>query len=64
MRKILIALTAFSTLAIMGPLPARAFDHGCYRMGETGYHWYGFCAGFDFLYPHHRVCGHGRCWYN
>lgn len=36
---------------------------GCYRMGETGYHWYHFCAGPRFLYPHRRVCRHHHCWY-
>jgi hypothetical protein len=25
-------------------------------LGETGYHWYNFCVGPDFLYPHHRTC--------
>jgi hypothetical protein len=35
---------------------------GCLRWGETGYHWYGFCAGPRFLYPHHRVCRHGYCY--
>ncbi|MCW2273424.1 hypothetical protein GJ654_05725 [Rhodoblastus acidophilus] len=29
---------------------------GCYRMGETGYHWYRHCVGPSFLYPHHRRC--------
>jgi hypothetical protein len=36
---------------------------GCYRLGETGYHWYRFCFGPSFLYPHRRVCRHGTCWY-
>jgi uncharacterized membrane protein len=36
---------------------------GCYRLGETGYHWYPFCFGPTWLYPHHRVCRHGYCWY-
>lgn len=36
---------------------------GCYRLGLSGYHWYHFCAGPGFLYPHHRVCRHGACWY-
>jgi len=63
MRKLLFAITAVSTLAVLAPLPAEAFNRGCYRMGETGYHWYRFCAGFNFMYPHHRVCRHGHCWY-
>jgi hypothetical protein len=36
---------------------------GCYRLGETGYHWYRFCLGPYFLYPHQRVCRHGYCYY-
>jgi hypothetical protein len=36
---------------------------GCYRLGETGYHWYHWCVGPHFLYPHHRVCHHGECYY-
>jgi len=36
---------------------------GCYRLGETGYHWYRFCFGPTWLYPHQRVCRHGYCWY-
>ncbi len=29
---------------------------GCARWGETGYHFYRYCAGPRFLYPHHRRC--------
>jgi hypothetical protein len=36
---------------------------GCYRWGETGYHWYPFCLGPPWLYPHQRVCRGGYCWY-
>jgi hypothetical protein len=36
---------------------------GCYRWGETGYHWYNFCLGPSLLYPHQRVCRGGYCWY-
>jgi hypothetical protein len=36
---------------------------GCYRLGETGYHWYRFCFGPAFIYPHRRVCRHGYCSY-
>jgi hypothetical protein len=36
---------------------------GCYRWGETGYHWYNFCIGPAWLYPHRQVCRHGYCWY-
>ena len=37
-----------------------------YRMGETGYHWYDFCVGPAFLYPHQKVCSRRHphhCWY-
>jgi hypothetical protein len=36
---------------------------GCYRLGETGYHWYRSCFGPSWLYPHRRVCRRGHCWY-
>jgi hypothetical protein len=36
---------------------------GCYRLGETGYHWYRSCVGPTWLYPHRRVCRRGSCWY-
>lgn len=35
----------------------------CYRLGETGYHWYRFCVGPYWLYPHRRYCHHGYCYY-
>jgi hypothetical protein len=41
----------------------RAEPFGCYRWGETGYHWYPFCLGPSWLYPHQRVCRQGYCWY-
>jgi hypothetical protein len=41
-----------------------ADNSGCYRWGETGYHWYNFCIGPAWLYPHRRVCNRqGYCWY-
>jgi hypothetical protein len=40
-----------------------AEPYGCYRWGETGYHWYPFCLGPTWLYPHQRVCRQGYCWY-
>ena len=61
MRK-LAGLFAATAVLIMAFWPTTA-DAGCYRLGETGYHWYRFCAGPAFLYPHHRVCRHGHCWY-
>ena len=36
---------------------------GCYRWGETGYHWYHWCVGPAFIYPHHRICHHSGCYY-
>jgi hypothetical protein len=63
MRKLLLTITAVCGLAMIGTLPAQAFNHGCYRLGVTGYHWYRFCAGPDVMYPHHRVCHNGHCWY-
>jgi hypothetical protein len=36
---------------------------GCYRLGETGYHWYRSCFGPSWLYPHRRICRRGSCWY-
>lgn len=36
---------------------------GCYRLGLSGYHWYRWCIGPSWLYPHRRICRHGYCWY-
>lgn len=36
---------------------------GCYRWGETGYHWYRSCIGPRWLYPHRRHCRNGWCAY-
>ncbi|MGO9741316.1 MAG: hypothetical protein ACLPN5_07350 [Roseiarcus sp.] len=55
-------VAAVATLLAVA-LPATEADAGCYRLGLTGFHWYRFCAGPRFLYPHHRVCRHGHCWY-
>jgi len=55
-----VAAAAIVSAAV---LLSTAADAGCYRLGETGYHWYGFCFGPSFLYPHHRVCRNGGCWY-
>jgi hypothetical protein len=58
----LIGLAALAALFAFGAVrPAAA---GCYRMGGTGYHWYRYCAGPHWLYPHHRVCHHGHCRYH
>ena len=62
MRKFALLAVAAATLSIAA-LASSGAQAGCYRLGETGYHWYGFCAGPGFLYPHRRVCRHGNCWY-
>jgi hypothetical protein len=63
MRKIFTAASAGLLLLTCG---ASAAEPGCYRWGETGYHWYRFCIGPEFLYPHHHHCqGSGAqrlCW--
>jgi hypothetical protein len=57
----MLAASAAMLLAIvLAPVEAEA---GCYRLGMTGYHWYRYCAGPPFLYPHRRVCHNGYCWY-
>jgi hypothetical protein len=61
MKKLALAIAASAALSSMAISPASA---GCYRLGLSGYHWYGFCAGPSFIYPHQRVCNHnGYCWY-
>ncbi len=59
-RSVLLAVAAILSLGVLLPSAAQA---GCYRLGETGYHWYRYCFGPSFMYPHHRVCRHGYCWY-
>ena len=62
MRKIATLIIAAGILSA-GSFVSTA-QAGCYRFGETGYHWYGFCLGPRFLYPHHRVCNNnGYCYY-
>jgi hypothetical protein len=63
MRKIVMLFAATGALSAAVLSPTAADASGCYRLGLTGYHWYGFCLGPDFLYPHERVCRHGNCWY-
>ena len=62
MQKLRKCIVAAATLSIAVLLSSGA-EAGCYRLGETGYHWYGFCFGPHFMYPHHRFCRHGYCWY-
>jgi hypothetical protein len=58
----LVAL-AIGSAVLCAVLPTTLQAAGCYRLGETGYHWYQFCLGPTWLYPHRRVCRHGYCWY-
>ena len=61
MTKLFLTAAAVALLSTMAISEASA---GCYRLGVTGYHWYNFCAGPGFIYPHQRVCNHnGYCWY-
>lgn len=62
MRRFALFAAVAAILSVGTVLPSNA-EAGCYRMGETGYHWYRYCWGPRFIYPHHRVCRHGLCWY-
>jgi opacity protein-like surface antigen len=62
MRKFAMLVAAAATLSAVALAPTAA-SAGCYRLGLTGYHWYGFCVGPSFIYPHERVCRNGHCWY-
>jgi hypothetical protein len=55
-----LAVAAILSVGTMLPSVAEA---GCFRWGETGYHWYHSCWGPPFIYAHHRACRHGYCWY-
>jgi len=72
----LAALVSIGTVASTGSLAAiggsvdaaidaavRIEKAGCFRLGWSGYHWYRYCAGPYWLYPHQRVCRRGFCWY-
>jgi hypothetical protein len=63
MRKLVAIAVGGAVLCAVAVLPTTSHAAGCYRLGETGYHWYDFCLGPTWLYPHHRVCRHGHCWY-
>ncbi len=60
-RYTLLAAVAVS-LSTLAMAPSKV-EASCYRAGLGGYHWYDACFGPRFLYPHHRVCRHGHCWY-
>ena len=65
MRKTILTVAAAAMLTLAGAATAEA---GCYRLGLTGYHWYRYCFGPRFIYPHHRHChwryGRRVCWYS
>jgi hypothetical protein len=69
MRKIALLAAAIATLSAAAVMPAIAqvkiggWNSGCFRMGDSGYHWYGFCLGPNIAYPYKRVCDHGNCTY-
>ena len=50
MSKLAMLVAATAILGVGVLLPTKA-DAGCYRLGETGYHWYKYCAGPDWVYP-------------
>ena len=62
MRRFALFAAVAAILSVGTVLPSNA-EAGCYRMGETGYHWYRYCWGPRWIYPHRRVCRHGYCWY-
>ena len=61
MRRVALLAAAATILSVAAILPSSA-EAGCYRLGES-YHWYRYCWGPYWLYPHYRVCRHGYCWY-
>jgi hypothetical protein len=64
MRNLALIAAAAATFSAAALTPSAA-EAGCYRLGETGYHWYRFCLGPAFIYPHHRYCNrHSWCWYH
>jgi len=62
MRRFALLAAVAAALSAGTMLPSRA-EAGCYRLGETGYHWYRSCWGPRWMYPHHRVCRRGYCRY-
>jgi hypothetical protein len=54
---------AVAAILLAGAVLPTSADAGCYRLGETGYHWYRYCLGPRWIYPHRRVCRSGYCWY-
>ena len=62
MRRFALFAAVAAILSVGTVLPSNA-EAGCYRLGETGYHWYRYCWGPRWVYPHRRVCRHGYCWY-
>ena len=62
MRKLAMFVAAIAILSVGALVPTKA-EAGCYRLGETGYHWYRSARVPRVLYPHRRVCRNGHCWY-
>ena len=58
MLKIVMLVAAVSLLSVGASAPANA-EGGCYRIGETGYHYYNFCLGPWFFYAHKKECSKG-----
>lgn len=63
MHKFAMLIASATMLSTVALAPSEA-NAGCYRLGLTGYHWYRFCAGPRFIYPHRRHCHNGYCWYH
>ena len=63
MRKFIMIIVSAAALSSAAFFSTEADAAGCYRLGLSGYHWYGFCAGPRFLYPHRRICHNGHCYY-
>lgn len=59
LKKAVVAAAAIVFLC----LTSTGAEARCARWGETGYHYYRSCWGPSFLYPHHRRCHHGHCYY-
>jgi hypothetical protein len=62
LRKYALLIAALAGLSISTLSPGNA-EAGCYRLGLNGYHWFRSCLGPYDLYPHHKICRNGHCWY-
>jgi hypothetical protein len=50
MRRFALLAVVAAVLSVGAVMPSGA-EAGCYRMGETGYHWYRNCWGPRWIYP-------------